>query len=282
MELGTPLEEIVQFPDARGAKLMTTGRSSDCGAAAINPARPMRVLVGVDLDPCEEIAMPRVDFAAGQVTIQMAAWRPVGGNCSAAPQSLLRPVVINFAPLASGNWTISSNGVPNSIALTLMTPPTDCNPSRTPCQVDCDCATGERCVATQTSTVCATPCEVDRDCGGAGSCAGANATPPWSCVASPPECGPNDACPIGWSCAMGACQPDFVLATSTRHACQSNADCSPGLRCVEAADPGTPPSCQAVCETDGPWCSGPHECSSRDMDASGLAGTDAVCGWIGE
>ena len=54
------------------------------------------------------------------------------------------------------------------------------------------------------------------------------------------------------------------------------------LRCVVPWNPAERPRCQAICQTGGPWCQGPHWCASLGQDVSGLAGTDSVCGWVGE
>jgi hypothetical protein len=76
--------------------------------------------------------------------------------------------------------------------------------------------------------------------------------------------------------------PHFVLSQTTRHECTCDGDCAAGLRCVQPADESAPARCQAICPTDGPWCQGPHVCGSIDDDLSGLAGTDAVCGFVGD
>ena len=230
------------------------------GDTAINAGRPARVVVGVDLGPCDEIAMPRLDFATNQITIGLAAWVPIDGPCTSTARSIVRPVMFVPGPFSSGSWVIAATGTSDTVTVTIAPEPSDCNPARSPCADDCDCPMGERCLSNDApggpTTVCATSCEVDRDCQG-GSCLAAGSGPSWSCVATPTECDDGRPCRTGWSCAAGACLPDFTLAPTTRGPCVSDADCMAGLRCVQAADQVSSPSCQAVCETDGPWVPGP-------------------------
>ncbi len=256
------------------------------GDSAIDEARPVRVTVGTELDPCEEIAEPLVEATADHVTITPRVWVPVGPPCtSTTSRSLSRPMVLAMGGLTRVTALIAATGTTDTISLQIPTAPPDCIPGRMPCQADCDCpdsGNGQRCLTTaDAQTMCAIPCEVDRDCRG-GTCVPSGNGLPWACVASPPERSVDKPCATGWACYSGECQPTFFLETSTRGPCASDADCVPGLRCIEADDPLTHPSCQAVCETDGPWCQGPHQCFERNMDVSALAGTGAVCGWIGE
>jgi hypothetical protein len=187
-----------------------------------------------------------------------------------------------------GTTTITVRGAANSVSFTAAAAPVPaCDATRTPCRADCDCAADERCIGVMQgapTTVCARPCELDRDCNGTGKCTRDTAPggPPFTCD-SQPECDltPN-SCPDGFTCNAAACAPIFTLSQTTRHECSCDDDCDPGLRCVQPYDTTASPRCQAICPTDGSWCEGPHVCGELSFDVSGLAGTDAVCGWIGE
>jgi hypothetical protein len=256
--------------------------------APLHDHRTLRVQITVELGACEEIAMNATSFAfeAPDVSLTTRAWVPHGTGCAGEPRTVTRPVVLHL-PYAD-TWTIRAAGVtPLAVDVTAF-PDEDCNPKRFPCEADCDCdvSSGERCLGYDAggivgpTTICARPCEVDRDCGGT-SCAGVvDDGISWACN-DEPECGGSDPCPVGWTCGA-ECTADFTLSQSTRGECACDADCAPGLRCVVPYDTAQPNRCQAVCETDGFWCQGPHVCGALGQDLSGLAGTDSVCGWVGE
>lgn len=256
--------------------------------APVHTDRTTRVVVTVPVAPCERIAMIDVGYTleGTNAILTPRVWVPVGSDCSDPPVSVARPVALQLP--SPGTWTVSVLAdTPRSVAIEVGSPPDRaCNPTLPSCEMDCDCPDGEKCLGFDglggVETACAVPCEVDRDCGG-GTCEGWIADGlGFACTPTPPECGDGDPCPTGWTCDGGACQPDFVLAQGTRGECACDADCAPGLRCVVPYDPAAPARCQAICETGGPWCQGAHVCGALGQDLSGLAGTDSVCGWLGE
>lgn len=255
------------------------------GSGPAAGGRITRFAVGTTLGPCEEIAMPQVSFTLENefAIIQLYAWVPVGVDCDGPSVDIERPVSIQL--YQDAQWSVTAQGFATPVVLAVGADPGDCDPNRTPCEADCDCAFGEKCLSYDgfggPTTGCGVPCEADRDCAG-GTCQSIADGLDFACEQTPPECGVADACPTGWTCGGGACAPDFVLSQTTRHECGCDDDCDPGLRCIEATNPATRPRCQAACETGGDWCQGPHFCGSMFQDVSGLAGTDSVCGWIGE
>lgn len=259
--------------------------------APMNTDRTARVAITMELGPCEEIAMMNVGFTLENeyAVIWPRVWVPEGGDCTDPPRTVVRPVTIQFAYAATWNVSVAS-ATPISVDVVVgAAPDRPCNPGLPVCEMDCDCdtAAGEKCLGFDSlvgpATGCGVPCEVDRDCAGAGSCDGPiDDGLGYVCSSAPPECGGGDPCPVGWTCTGGGCAPDFVLSQSTRTECACDADCDPGLRCVVPWDTTQRPRCQAICQTAGPWCQGPHVCASLGQDVSGLAGTDSVCGWVGE
>ena len=259
--------------------------------APIAWGRTVRVAYDAMLDRCEQPAMPGLTLEIGgaQATVTARVLRQVSGTCADAPRTVVR--IAAFQPSSPGEWTVALENTTETITLTVGAEPNPaCNQSRSPCEADCDCdtATGERCVGTTigpaVTTACERPCEVDRDCGGTGRCTGdVPGGTPFVCDAQP-ECDATRACPTGFTCASGACTPTFELGGTTRHECLCDAECDAGLRCARPYDTSEPSRCQALCPTDGPWCAGPgaHVCGDLDDDLSGLSGTDASCGFLGD
>ena len=252
--------------------------------------RTVRVAFDVELGRCDEPAMTPVTIMIGttEASIPVRLLRQVSGTCTGTARTLTR--VVDFQPSSSGSWVARLENSSAMVSFTVGAAPNPgCNVNRTPCQADCDCdeSIGERCIGVTVgpaaTTTCARPCELDRDCAGSGRCTGdVPGGTPFACDTQT-ECDGSNPCPTGFNCNAGACEPTFTLGTTTRHECACDRDCDPGLRCVRPYDTG-PYRCQAMCPTDGPWCAGPgaHACGDMSLDVSGLAGTDAVCGFLGE
>jgi hypothetical protein len=262
---------------------MTTGtnlRLADRGSTHYALGRAVRLAYDLPLTACEQTSMGVVTYFGDDP--QMPAVTPyvlrqVGGACTGTAGTVVD--VVEYYPPTPGAYMALLTADSSVAAFTVDPEPTPgCDPTRTPCVTDCDCDTtaGERCIGTATSTTCARTCELDRDCNGAGRC-----TDQHVCD-DQPECDGTHACPDGFACTAGACTPTFTLSQTTRHECACDADCDPGLRCVRPMFTSGPSRCQAMCETAGPWCQGPHVCGSASSDISGLATTDSVCGWIGD
>jgi hypothetical protein len=256
--------------------------------APLTDARVVRLVVDVDLMPCELLAMIHVEYAAPQVVVMPRVWvAPQGERCFEEARTVPRPVALD---LPVGTWTITTR-VPGhpTLLIGVEAGAADCDADRRdPCEADCDCAAGERCIGYDSligaRTTCRRPCELDRDCAG-GSCEGAVTDGlSFFCYPDDPECGDDDdvSCPRGWSCSDGECTPDFELSQSTRVGCDLDDDCEEGLNCVVSKDDGDERRCQALCRTAGPWCPGAHVCGSIADDLAGLATTDSVCGFVGD
>lgn len=271
-------------PSCRAWELNDVGARSLSllGTAPAVAGRTVRVAVEASGEiPCESLAMMSVVYTPEKelVAITPRVWREI--DCvSEEFNDPIRPVVLDA--LHAGTWTITAPGA-DDLVVEVAPAPGACDPGRDPCQLDCDCDVdaGERCLSYDSfvgpATMCARPCELDRDCNGTGCDRMVTDGLGYACN-SEPECGP---CPDGWTCAAGACAPDFTLGQGTRRACSCDADCEPGMRCTESSD-GAERRCEATCATGGAWCQGAHVCGSIDDDLAGLAVTDAVCGWLGE
>lgn len=280
-------------PDA-GPSCGTTWELRDAPAMSLTvfdpePAvagRTVRVGVVMELGGCDELAMITVGYTLENegIAITPRVWHAVGPDCQAGRETIVRPVVLS--DLYAGTWQIYALGATDGITLPVAAAPS-CSAGRTPCQLDCDCDedAGERCLGYSgfagPSTMCAVPCEADRDCAGT-TCEGDISDGLGYVCSTTPECDGARPCDPGWTCDAGACTPDFTLDQGSRHTCACDADCEPGLRCATPYDPTAPRRCEALCETPGAWCQGAHVCGWVGQDASGLAGVDSVCVWLGE
>lgn len=247
----------------------------------VSEGRTVRAAVAVTLDRCDLRAIPEVaiDPVAHTVTITAAVFA-LPAPCGPGERQV-RPVAFR---VGAGTWTVRAVGAPEALTLTVAPPPARaCGAVTAGCELDCDCPRGERCLGglglAGQFTACATPCELDRDCGGDGRCESLDDGLEFACVTGP-ECDADRPCPTGFACEAGACTPTFRLDQGTRHVCTCDADCDPGLRCL--TDDLGAGRCEVACPTDGPWCQGAHVCGPATADASGLARTDSVCGWLGE
>jgi hypothetical protein len=246
---------------------------------SIHPARTARVQVTVRQCPNDLPAKSTVGFTLENeyVVLDMGVWRP-GPDCNEYDRVAVdRPVAIKFPYAGSWRFTLSDS-MTRSVTVDA-TPGGSCNLSAGSCDRDCDCAAGV-CLSgmgfATAFTECARPCELDRDCGGDGYCGDVGDGLSRICLAGP-ECDATRACPQGFSCNAGTCEPTFQLGSTSRHACTCDAECGDGLRCAVAAGEATG-YCEALCLTanDG-WCQGPHVCTVGSVEPE-----RGVCGWVGE
>lgn len=262
-------------------------------AAPVNTERTARVAIETDLNACDMRATPQVTYASEsrEVFIDMRVWHPEGIDCPPGGTVIERPVSLRLDE--PGTWTVRG-GAPGGSGPSLeidvgVPPPRSCDTSPgVPCGMDCDCPDGV-CLSGfglgGPFTACARACELDRDCGGDSVCASPDDGLELTCRVGPTECGEaRPPCPEGFSCMDGACEPTFRLGSDTRTPCECDADCTPPLRCIAAADPDDEARCEMACPTGGPWCAGPgaHFCGSKEQDLSGLAPDDSVCVFAGE
>lgn len=281
-------------PDARSGETcagwhLATAEASGLAMMDQEPyevGRTARVAVSTVLGPCDERAMPQVTIAEADstITVELQVWRQ-DGECT-NEMEITRPVAFRFP--AAGTWTIAADGAEPISVKVDPEPGGQCGTGNE-CRRDCDCAGQAVCLRGAglggDFNSCARPCELDRDCGGNGTCT--DVADGLSRVCSEGgECTQDSAlpCPDGFSCDVDtdSCVPGFTLNEETRAPCSCDADCASPLRCVRGAPDELRGRCQITCPTGGPWCEGSHVCGAAADDASGLAGTDSVCIWLGE
>jgi hypothetical protein len=164
------------------------------------------------------------------------------------------------------------------------------------CLLDCECEVGLVCVPTLGDAEechggrCGAPCDLqggtfpaiydaDLDCAADEVCRDAGGAAAPTCRRREmPSCDVDEDCTPGMACPVSSspmeCNWSARLDASVRHACWGDADCDPGLHCVERDDGRR--TCEVPCFTNDMRCPGMHAC--------GLPGAPApwVCEWIGE
>jgi hypothetical protein len=255
--------------------------------APLNSGRTVRVKVGIELAPCEQLGMITSGrtFESLDISIDLGVWIPIGLPCPTGAVHIDRPVSLTLE--TPGTWHIGT-GTAAPLTVQVAAAPTHaCGANPGACDLDCDCnaAAGERCLGSTgfagPLTMCVRPCELDRDCGGDGQCKTLGPGLEFAC-SSDPECDADHACAAGFTCTAGACVIDTALSSATRHPCGCDADCAAPLRCVEPTAPGAARRCEVACPTGGPWCSLGHVCGLASADVASLAASDSVCGWVGD
>ena len=160
------------------------------------------------------------------------------------------------------------------------------DPREEPCQMDCDCEWGQRCLGViggggEPTTGCAEPCEIDMDCNGL--CTNLPGGIPNSCQNDTPHCSADDPCPPHYNCTDDLCRAAFTLRMTNRVPCTCDSDCETGLTCVVPEDPELPRICERRCGTASAlWCGGGQWCAPAAMDVAAIANVDSVCGWVGD
>ncbi|MBN1770824.1 MAG: hypothetical protein JXB32_06180 [Deltaproteobacteria bacterium] len=249
--------------------------------------RTVRLRVTHILDCQQRRAMPEVTVQdeARRVLVRPRVW-DTRRDCMGPAVLITRWIPVSFP--SAGTWTIESP--PGTVALTVEVDPrptTGCDTSSRPCDEDCDCGTGQACLSGWglggPFTACAAPCEEDLDCRGGGSCIDVDDGFDRTCDDAVPQCGTaGRECPFGFACDGGTCRPDYTLGSTARVPCACATDCTPPLLCAEPTVAGGTRRCEFGCPTGGAWCPGAHVCGDAADDLSGLAGTDSVCGWLGD
>jgi hypothetical protein len=293
----TPLNGDASPPDGRGVAIWSLETAAirtidSFDPVEVNPERTTRVLVTIELDDCEDLAMPAFTWneVDREVMVEMRVWQPRNAPCSGVPALVSRPVSLKLP--TPGTWTVrpgpdGAGGDPITIDVA-DAPLSICNPDLTvTCAVDCDCPSNQACLGASglagPFTQCAKPCELDRDCNGRGRCISVDDGLSHYCDESAPECDDLNPCSAGYSCADRVCEPDFLLGEATRVTCSGDGDCTAPLRCVEGTQPDRPARCELACPTEsGTWCSDTYYCGAAADDTAELAPADSVCVWAGE
>lgn len=208
-----------------------------------------------------------VDPATRHVSVEPVVWRPTQDPpCMAPDVERVESVLLIDATLTPGTWTIAVLGVDDVIEVV---------PSAGPGGGTCSssgCFSERQCIGSLTPGECYFECWVpcfpagDRTfeepgCsarrGLASSC---SRLPDWGgvCLTVPPDCA---RCPAGMICnrARTRCVWD-VPAERIAEPCTVDADCAPGLSCVEEAASRT---CELRCTSDHP-CPGGTECGHTE------------------
>jgi hypothetical protein len=201
-------------------------------------------------------------------------WRQNGVPCERvsrfAEQPLHRPTykpgTVRFA---SGNTVIEVkvSGKPQDRDR-------DDDASSRPCRFDDDCWVTDVCVPRKRDPaglgICA---EI---CGGAFDCA------PGRCDRGPAivgicsdrvvGCNEQRACEWGQVCTRGGyCHWPTRLDSGSRHACQNDPDCGPGLKCFKRDGANAAHGrCELLCNSSNMACEGAHECRGV-----------GICEWLG-
>jgi hypothetical protein len=208
------------------------------------------------------------------LVIDASVWR-AGPDCD-EPEVVTRDVAVDFA--YEGTWTFLTEEITVG-----PTPGGACGSDPvSACERDCDCPDGERCLSGAGDVHrCAQPCELSRECGGDGRCGDGDGLT-GVCLREVDECDGDHACPAGFACDGGGCQPTFTLSGATRHDCDCDDDCDTGMRCVEhppTVDSGVTRRCEALCLTPSDvWCQGPHTCNAQ----ASIEYDFGVCAWVGD
>jgi hypothetical protein len=259
------------WPTLQSAELLET--------RPVHSDRSARVRIEHDECPGDVAGAWSVGFTLENefAVITPTLWRS-GPDCE---QPDLRSRVVTVKFLYPGSWKIGTAS--GSLSVPVGAPPDGACGAAPPgaCQRDCDCPTSEVCLSGDDVQRCAAPCEYDRDCGGEGRCGSAGGLTS-ICRRALAECGADRPCPDGYACASGSCEPSFQLNQASRHACECDADCEPGLRCVAhfvGGDDCTFKQCEVICQSPSDaWCEGAHSCNP----AAVVDYADGVCGWVGE
>lgn len=208
------------------------------------------------------------------VIIDALTWRS-RPDCT-EPELVERVFPILF-PYA-GTWTVMAD---QSAAVEVVAADYPCIPDPGhQCAQDVECGGGQRCLSDAAGIQrCDRLCEFDRDCGGDGIC-GQDESLSGICISGTAECSADRPCPCGFACQDGSCQPEFQLSSQTRHACETDSDCTAPMRCVESqGEIGLRRTCEIACPShQDVWCSGPHSCDP----AASVESQPGICGWVGD
>lgn len=277
-------------------------------ALPVHPERSARIMVYALHCPGDIPAPPVVapTLENEYLAIDMRVWR-AASDCT-SPDIVARPVTVRFPYM--GAWKIVTandtltvdvdpapavscdavqgirasarpGATPQAASAPVVPEPEAGETTNGPCELDCQCGAGEACLSgyglVGPFSECARPCEFDRDCGGGGRCLQVEDGLSHICYAGDECADPSPACPDGFACNGGACESQFVLNGTTRHACTCDSDCDPFLHCAWQAG-ATAGRCEALCRTSSDnWCQGPHTCGPASVETG-----DAVCGWVGD
>ena len=175
------------------------------------------------------------------------------GPCDIPPLAQSRVLAVETEEEGTDRWRWGQHagGIPGSLDVAIgAAAASDCDHTRTPCRVDCDCELGEVCLGYEgaggPTTACGRPCDVDLDCDGA-VCGTTTDGLDHVCLPESIQCDPDRPCPRGSTCEAGDCVPGFEVLDDPP-ACGCDADCADGLRCVEYGLP--PMRCYATCTSD--------------------------------
>ncbi|MBI5542320.1 MAG: hypothetical protein HY901_00400 [Deltaproteobacteria bacterium] len=229
---------------------------SDAVTPRMGSTERLNVEVGLET-ACEEVARVEVIVMPGNatdfVTLSAFVWVREPERCEPAPRVAVTRVSIPGRQAGNGRVAIRDGHAEPGDWEGLSYLRSECPGSLCPCDSwapgsagvgqwcnsDCDCAAGLSCLAFagpqgQPRWGCFAPCETGVDCAAAQGevCGDPDGAPNLICV-PPASCEPSP-CPPGFRCGPGPSGGTACL--DERHgrleACDCDADCLPGLRCV--------------------------------------------------
>lgn len=229
------------------------------------------------LGGCEELAGVQVMIHPGGATdfieLKASAWVPVDEACD--PSAPVATTIVSIPGREQGNPHVTvRDGEDGAILWSYnydrryaCTGGTDCScgpgsPAGTGargavCLTDCSCQWPLACVGFEGPAGpewrCEAPCVTRASCGGA-RCSGRAELPPRVCV-SEPTCAAAGDCAAGFECQAGRCAD---VRPGGYGPCACDAQCAPGLRCLEFGGGG-------YCEIP---CSSIEDCPSPFTDWS--------------
>lgn len=219
-----------------------------CPVPSSEPVLELSVL----LNGCDELGnvLWSVEPGARVIRVEPVVWRPLLDRpCEQPPQELFETVHLAGAALESGSWTVLLAGKSSRLEIS----PESGDPCSSVCEVDGVCL--GRPSASACNLACLAPCfprgsmieEPDCTARFGESAACIESSGAGVCVRIPVNC---DACPAGMTCNRGRTRCVWNIPSDrVSEECSTEADCHPGLSCVDGAAGRT---CELRCRNGHP------------------------------
>lgn len=218
---------------------------------------------------------PVIDRPAGSPRqFRAHVWRQHGAPCDRVSRSVTQPIEAPTRRPGTVRFAAGSTVIEVKVSGKPHDRDRDDDASSRPCRFDDDCWVTDVCVPRKSNPtglgICA---EI---CGGAFDCA------PGRCDRGPAivgicsdrvvGCDARHPCEWGQVCTRGGyCYWPTRLDSGSRHDCQSDADCGPGLKCFKRGGANAAHGrCELLCNSSHMACEGAHECRGV-----------GICEWLG-